>query len=696
MPDARKYRFAHWHFLADSGDLSDGQAVTRLEPRVAALLEYFLTHQNTVISRDELVATVWESRSVSDDAINRCVSILRQLLSPEDRQRYIETVVRKGYIAHFPAAPEVAAPSRRFRGRAVVLAAIAGALATLLVYLNAGDEESSAEGIANRVPGPPFVAVLPFVSLDGGDESAFFAEGMREDLLTQLSKIHSLRVISGTSTREYRDAARNLREIGAELGADVIMEGSVQVAGSQMRVNAQLIDARTDEHLWAQEYDRNLTIANVFDIQAEIARAIAREMQATLNSEDRRQLAIIPTESMAAYRAYHRAMRLREADYSAIDSQEYQEALEEAVRLDPGFTRAMAELVSTLAFRDFNGHRPDLTARAEGVLEQLAAVAPGSADHLIGQAAYVYYALRDYDQAHDILTQALRLNPSDVNAMRLKSWVERRQGDFDAYVQTRYETRQLDPRDPLATTEVLLGLIVTHRHAAVRAELAATPVKSFFVDYTRAVYRFGGQGDFAGLQAAVEALCARYQRPECGWEILVANRDYPAALEVLESPDAGEHWPTSETARRWMFTHWLMGMENSLQRYLPDWREQLLEELDVRRQSDRYDAYLGLAILAGIEGNSEESISWIRQWDRHQPVDWAERAGKRHEVCRIVGMLGEAHLAAQCIRDGLTEPSQIMYFLEPALPFYDPVRSEPEFIQMVADLPEAEASGAVL
>ena len=131
--------FGRWRFCVDLGDLKDGESTTRLEPQVAKLLEYFLTHQNEVISRDKLMAAVWENRIVSDDAINRCVSILRQILSPQDKQAYIETVVRKGYLAHFPPSPVIASPATQLpRHRKYLLLVVLAGLVAIFLYTIAG------------------------------------------------------------------------------------------------------------------------------------------------------------------------------------------------------------------------------------------------------------------------------------------------------------------------------------------------------------------------------------------------------------------------------------------------------------------------------------------------------------------------------------------------------------------------------
>ena len=215
------------------------------------------------------------------------------------------------------------------------------------------DLNVSEEKVTTR-EGPPMVAVLPFVSASLGGDSEFFANGMHDDLLTQLAQLQSIRVISRTSVLEYRDTVRNIREIGMALGADAILEGGVQSAGEKIRINVQLIDARTDQHLWAQTYDRLLSVENIFDVQTEIARAITSALQTTLTVQDDKQLTMLPTKNMAAYRAYHRAMEIRDAPTQVeYDPEAFRLALEEAVALDPTFTRAWAELAGVLSFLNF-------------------------------------------------------------------------------------------------------------------------------------------------------------------------------------------------------------------------------------------------------------------------------------------------------------------------------------------------------
>lgn len=682
--------FGPWAFEAGTGDLHDGKTTTRLEPQVAKLLEYFLTHQNQIISRDELIAAVWENRTVSDDAINRCVSILRQILSPDDKNAYIETVVRKGYIAHFPGSPDtpgIKAPSSRIR-KFFLLAALAGLTGLFLYGLTSRVGDKPWEVRAPRSAGPPMVAVLPFVfnSQTGGDEE-FFTNGVHDDLLTQLAKLQSMRVISSTSVKEYRGTEHNIRKIGEELGADVILEGSVQIADRQIRINAQLIDARTDEHLWAETYDRELSPANIFELQSEIAGAIAQELNATLTAQDRAQLALVPTQNMAAYRAYHRAMQLRRVSNSAVQGPEYLQALEEAVELDPAFTRAWAQLVSTLAFQNFGRDDPELNRRTEQALQNLHTIAPGSAEYLMGLASYVYYTLQDYDRAHDIISQALTMIPGDIHALELRTWIERRQGDSAASLQSKKEIQEIDPRNPKWTDMVVHGLFIMHQYDESWSEIVSSPLESFYMDETANLLLFRDDRDYRRWQESAEALCQRYEQPDCGWEVHIANRDYRAALDSLDRTNVEDSWINSpKSLRNRILTYWLMNEGNLPKEESSRWRSQLEQDPEESGKGPKSLSNIGLAMLEGARGNTGKARELVKGWLSPEQVDWAERNEFKHVACRVLGMIAETQAAVNCIREGLEEPSHVTPFLEPYLPFYDSIRDQPEFIAMVAEI----------
>ncbi|MGI9263413.1 MAG: hypothetical protein ACR2QU_00700, partial [Gammaproteobacteria bacterium] len=312
--------------------------------------------------------------------------------------------------------------------------------------------------------GPPMVAALPFSSIGGGEDSEFFAAGVHDDLLTQMAQLQSIRVISRTSVMEYKDTERNIREIGEALRADVILEGGVQSAGDRIRINAQLIDANTDEHLWAETFDRELTPANIFEVQSEIARAITSSLQATLTEHDDKVLDVIPTENMAAYRAYHRAMEIERTEGSWM-REHYREALEEAVALDPNFTTAWVELVQYFTHANyFFEHDPELTTKAEEIIERIRTLAPDSADYLAAQTYYVYYVLKDYERANKLISAAHALRPSDTDLLAVKTWIQRRQGDYEGRIETIRQIQELTPGDLGATGRLVLDLMMLHRY----------------------------------------------------------------------------------------------------------------------------------------------------------------------------------------------------------------------------------------
>ena len=209
----------------------------------------------------------------------------------------------------------------------------------------------------------------------------------------------------------------------------------VQTAGNRIRINAQLIDAKTDEHLWAETYDRILSPESIFDVQDDIARAIAEALQITLagSNED----SLIPTTSMAAYRAYHEAINIRDASHGGITSDEYRRLLRKSFELDPSFTRPRSLLVGSYALAAFGSNDPELIAKAEAILEDIRAIAPNSADFLIAQTYYTYYILKDYDLALQIAEQALKLAPSDTNLVQVISRPRQRAWRDNSTLQTR-------------------------------------------------------------------------------------------------------------------------------------------------------------------------------------------------------------------------------------------------------------------
>jgi TolB-like protein len=551
----------------------------------------------------------------------------------------------------------------------------------------AAKEEGRVEATqARRYSGRPVLAVLPFTAVTATADSAFFAAGVHDDLLTKLAQTRSLLVISRTSVMEYKDVQRNMREIGEALGADAILEGGVQSAGDRIRINVQLIDAKTDEHLWAETYDRELTTASIFDVQDDIARAIAKALQGTFATAATNSP--IPTENMAAYRAYHEALIL--LDKQIWQTDEYRALLHKASELDPGFTRPLALLVGSYAYAAFRSGDPEHVAKADATLEEIRAAAPGSVDYLVAQTYYTYYIIKDYALAHDLASRVLEIAPSDTDAMEIKAWIERRQGHFEALVESMRQGRQLEPGNPWWTRNLIVSLSLSHRYDEALAEISAFEDRDDGVAFLTALLRLREHGDLQRMVAEIAAAHDEFGSVSSlyssSWAYLAGGDFTAAEAAVAGLPDGGpmEAGLTEKQTFQLLIAHFL-GQRDKVAEIKAIARENI-DRLGIPDDEIVESPALTLALMAAIDGDAAKTEQFIRQYYRGAGTDWTNRAWKRDDTCELLGLAGAAEAAVQCLRDGLEEPSQVLPFLEPKLPYYDPIRDEPVFIELVEEL----------
>ncbi len=302
----------------------------------------------------------------------------------------------------------------------------------------------SGDAKSGAAPARTAVAVLPFQSLTNDEESREFALGIHDDLLTQLSRIEDLRVTSRTSVMTYVDSDKPVREIAAELGVGTVVEGGVRTAGEQVRINIQLIDAATDEHLWAETYDRELTAENVFAIQGEIARAVTGALEAELSEQEVAALAELPTSSTEAWAAYHRARRLWGTMGGDTNDRLIVAEYQQAVELDPEFVAAWAGLVRAQSWLIRRGLETD-TMPARSSLDRLRELAPESPAGLIAEGYYRYYALADFEGALPVVQEYRRLRPGDAEGWQTEGWVLRRVGRWEESTESQRHAAELDP-----------------------------------------------------------------------------------------------------------------------------------------------------------------------------------------------------------------------------------------------------------
>jgi TolB-like protein len=309
--------------------------------------------------------------------------------------------------------------------------------------------------------------VLPFENLSADADNAFFANGIQDEILTGLAKIAGLKVISRTSTLRYQSRPPNLSEIARELGVANILEGSVQKAGNRVRVNVQLIEARSDSHLWAETYDRDLK--DIFAVQSEIAQKIAESLQTTLTRDERASLSIRPTRNTDAYESYLRArsLILETSSYDRVTVDRGIDALETAVALDPQFALAWAELAQQHVWAYFSGFEPtsEHFARATTALERAESLGPTLPQVAMARGFYLYYALHDFPAALAVVRKAQRGLPNDARAWYVSALLGRRLGQWENSEADFQRARELSPNDYSVTSELGLTLFVQRRYA---------------------------------------------------------------------------------------------------------------------------------------------------------------------------------------------------------------------------------------
>ncbi|HVU16007.1 MAG TPA: TIR domain-containing protein [Candidatus Didemnitutus sp.] len=293
------------------------------------------------------------------------------------------------------------------------------------------------------------VAVLPFENMsEEKDASAFFADGVHEDLLTNLSLIRDLHVVSRTSVMQYRGTTKSIRLIAQELGVAYILEGSVRRAGNKVRVTGQLIKAATDEHVWAEAYDRDLT--DVFGIQAELSKAIAHALAAAISPAEKLLIERRPTDNLAAYDSYVKAHQITQSptDESAADKQ-VSDLLLEAVRLDPHFAIAWGELARHDAYMFFTetDTSPARLERAKNGIETAVRLAPDDPAVIESRGDYYYYAFRDYARAAEQYQRLAVIRPNDAVVFGSLALIHRRQGRMNECMVEFRRALELDPHN---------------------------------------------------------------------------------------------------------------------------------------------------------------------------------------------------------------------------------------------------------
>jgi TolB-like protein/class 3 adenylate cyclase/Tfp pilus assembly protein PilF len=534
------------------------------------------------------------------------------------------------------------------------------------------------------------IAVLPFDNLSSDKENAYFAEGIQDEILTRLAKIADLKVISRTSTQKYKSAPDNLREVGKQLGVANLLEGSVQKISNAVHVNVQLIRVATDEHLWAESYNRKLD--DIFGVEGEVAGAIADQLNAKLSGAEKQELATKPTNNPEAYDAYlHGLAFFERPDILTTDFKSAVESFETAVRLDPNFALAWARLSHAQTYI-FWGEDASVARRAaaQEALQKALQLQPNLVETQLAEAYFHYLTERDYDRARSIFEQVRLKSPNDSQAPLALALIARRQGRWDESLMRSKEAIELDPRNLRALmwtsdTYAALRQFPTALKFIDRA-LDIAPADNAAIARKAALYQAMGQleqADAVLVKMRVDANEMQSVGPVIGQ--LTLQHRYPAAITLLQSSLA--KLSPAQTSDRTQALFYL----GELQRLAGDatnakasysQSRKLLEE-GLRSQSNNAEY---VSLLAGVDAGLGEKDAAIKEAERAielLPVSKDAFAGPGYERDRaaVLARFGEKDAAIAPLEHLLTVP--FVHPITPALlrldPTWDNLRGDPRF-----------------
>jgi TolB-like protein/Tfp pilus assembly protein PilF len=505
------------------------------------------------------------------------------------------------------------------------------------------------------------IAVLPFASRSAdGEAPDFFASGLHDDLLTQLARVPGLTVISRTSVERYAGRSLSIPDIGRELGVAYVLEGGVQQAGGRIRMNAQLIDARTDDHLWAETFERDLTMAGIFAIQAELADRIAGEMRAALGDALAERESLAPTESLEAWEALARAreLELRQGDRAGAIAE-----LRRAVALDPEFAEAWATL-SVLHSSDY-WVGVDSGEEALHALERALVLAPGEPATIWAKGMYAYYVDVSYPVAFDVLDQAAAHAPGRSDIMESRAYVLRRLGRYDEAVESLERAIGLDPANPVLRAALAETIGLMGRQEAMRQAIhEALAVDGAWTEQTLLSIANGAHvmADVQTLDLLLERMPAERRESGSGRDTRW-RRDY---LVEGTRPDPGDLRQLMQ-AERWELPRsgGLSFTGVAQHAYAPPWSD--AAHLDYLVAGIRHRLARGLGAQAALLDRSLLAVALARLGDREAAVAEAERviAWVRRTDDRLIG--GWALLATAVAMETLGDRARAAALLGEAL-----------------------------
>ncbi|MFZ3375332.1 MAG: protein kinase [Chthoniobacterales bacterium] len=550
-------------------------------------------------------------------------------------------------------------------------------------------------------PATAGIAVLPFENLSNDREDTSFADGIQDDLVTKLANIADLKVISRTSVMQYR-GEHNIRQIGEALRVSHVLEGSVRKTGAWLHINAQLINAHTDSHVWAKQYDGDLK--DLFAIQSEIAQAVAEQLHAKISPAEKLAIRRPPTADLTAFDLYSRAknLLLTTASFNRAAKANLPQAadlLAQAVAHDPSFFQAYCELAWThgiLYFLNYD-HTPTRLALAEEAVEAAFRLRPGAGEAHLARAANLYRGHLDYEGALAELTTARQTLPNDPRVFEVTGYIQRRQGKQEEALRSLERAVDLDPRNILTLQQLAVSYERLRRYPEAEAAWdRVLPIEPNNVEskLARAVLEFNWKADTRPLRQLIDSI--RITNPAAlsnaadGWLICaLAQHDAAAAQNALVAMGDNPFRDGPVQFSRPFVEGIIARLRNDEGKarfaFIAARAEQ---EKILQTQRDYAPPLCVLGLIDAALGRKEEALQEARRAAELLPVSKDALNGRRIAAyfAMIAAWVNEKDLACEQLAVATAPPSDFSYGQLKLLPFWDPLHNDPRFEKIVASL----------
>jgi TolB-like protein len=586
------------------------------------------------------------------------------------------------------ATPTVAAPGSHRRRNLIMLVAtgvIVSAAAGFFLL-----PPASARKIDKSI------AVLPFENLSDEKENAYFADGIQDDILTNLSKIGDLKVISRTSVMSYRGHAPNVREIGKALGVSTILEGSVRRSGNRVRVNVQLIDATTDEHLWANDYDRDLT--DVFAIQTDLAQKIAGELQAKLSPTEKAQIEHKPTGNGEAYLAFVQAHNLQSAVEDIGKLKQSEQLYARAIQLDPKFALALARYsqLESWLFRTYDPTR-ERREKARAFAERALQLQPDLPEAHLAMGFSRYYGDNDFDAALREFEIAQRDLPNDAEGYLALGAIQRRLGKWSDSTASLEKAASLNPKDSWVLQNLALNYQVLRDFDAANKTIDRglqtnpTGVGLWEIKSKLAIFE---KGDFSVAEKAFDAVKSMPLNNEeklkiAGGraDVFLLERKYKEGLREAESlsDDVLASLPPALCAKYYLIGFARKALQDEAGARAAFLKAKALLEAQLKQSPDVADWHIQLAKVLAFLGEKDAALAEARRATELLPESKDAFGGPEiaNGVAEVHAVLGDNGRAIEILDGLLNRPSAVTVQGLKVNPIWDPLRNDPRFQALI-------------